>query len=223
MGRGRSIHIRGLLNLTSVLLMNKVALVVFLWTLLTFNVEAQESTQQRVKIGVPTALSGASSAWGNDIKNALTLMNERSGNRRYDLIFEDERCDNRTAVTVAHKLINIDKIKYALGFPCNSTLLATASIYSKSNVVVITSSATSGDVLNIGNSIFQLFPSDVLAADLLFTYIARTHRKIAILTEQNEYPVMMERSIRRANEKAGAPLKIVSEEFVHGQTDLTGW
>ncbi len=87
-------------------------------------------------------------------------------------------------------------------------------------MVVITSSATSGDVLNIGNSIFQLFPSDVLAADLLFTYISRTHRTIAILKEQNEYPVMMERSMRRANEKAGAPLKIVSEEFVHGQTDL---
>lgn len=135
---GCSIHVDGLLNLTSVSLMNRIALVVFLWALLTFSVEAQESTQQRIKIGVPTALSGSAAALGNDIKNALTLMNERYGNGRYELIFEDERCDNRVAVSVAQKLINIDKVKYALGFPCNGTLLATASIYSRARVLVVT-------------------------------------------------------------------------------------
>jgi branched-chain amino acid transport system substrate-binding protein len=200
--------------------MNRVALVFFLWALLTFNVEAQESTQQRIKIGVPTALSGSAAAFGNDIKNALTLMNEKHGNGKYDLIFEDEQCDNRVAVSVAQKLINIDKIKYALGFGCNSTLLATASIYSRAKVVVVTSSATSGDVENIGKGIFRLFPSDVAGADLLFKYMAARHKRIGILTEQNEYPVMMERSVRKANERAGKPIELSSEEFVHGESDF---
>jgi len=200
--------------------MNRVALVVFLWALLTFSVEAQESAQQRIKIGVPTALSGSAAAFGNDIKNALTLMNEKHGNGKYDLIFEDEQCDNRVAVSVAQKLINIDKIKYALGFPCNSTLLATASIYSRARVLVVTSSATSGDVENIGKGIFRLFPSDVAGADLLFKYMAARHKRIGILTELNQYPVMMERRVRKANEQAGRPIEFSSEEFINGNSDF---
>jgi branched-chain amino acid transport system substrate-binding protein len=200
--------------------MNRVALIIITWALLTFSVDAQESTQQRIKIGVPTALSGSSATFGNDTKNALILMNEKYGAGRYDLIFEDEQCDNRAAVSVAQKLINIDKVKYALGFPCNSTLLATASIYSRAKVVVVTSSATSGDVEDIGKGIFRLFPTDVAGAELLFKYMAARHKRIGILTEQNEYPVMMERSVRKANERAGKPIEFASEDFVHGATDF---
>jgi branched-chain amino acid transport system substrate-binding protein len=181
---------------------------------------AQDVAQPRIKIGVPTALSGSASPWGSDIRNALTIANEVHAGGRYELIFEDERCDNRTAVSVAHKLITIDKVRYALGFPCNSTLIATAPIYSKSGVVVITSAATSGDVPNVGEGIFQLFPSDVDAASLVSRHMAKANKRVGILTEQNEFTVMMDRGIRRENERAGKPLEIVSEEFVHGETDL---
>jgi ABC-type branched-subunit amino acid transport system substrate-binding protein len=87
-------------------------------------------------------------------------------------------------------------------------------------VLVITSSATSGDVLDIGKGIFRLFPADGEGAELLLRYIAQRYKKIGILTEQNEYPVMMERSFRRENEKRSKPLELVSAEFVHGETDL---
>lgn len=174
----------------------------------------------KLKVGVPTALTGEAAPFGMDIKNALTLMNERFGKAKYELIFEDERCENRAAVSVAHKLINIDKVKYALGFPCNGTMLTTASIYDRAGVLVLTSAATSGDVLDVGKSIFRLFPSDVAGATLLFDYMAKRHKKIAILTEQNEYSVMMARTIDKVNSSRNKPLDIISEEFVHGGTDL---
>ena len=174
---------------------------------------------EKLKIGVPTALTGEAAAFGMDIKNALTLMNERLGDK-YRLIFEDERCESRIAVAVAQKLINVDKVKYALGFPCNATMLATASLYDRAGVLVITSSATSGDVLDVGKNIFRLFPSDVGAATALFGYIVKRHKRIAVLTEQNEYPVMMERTIRAQNDKLGSPLEILTEAFIHGDTDL---
>lgn len=97
-----------------------------------------------VKVGVSTALTGEAAPFGMDIKNALTLVNNRIGKGRYQFIFEDEKCENRAAVSVAQKLINIDKIQYALGFPCNQTLLATANLYQRAKVLVVTSSATSG-------------------------------------------------------------------------------
>lgn len=191
--------------------------VVFISALLFF---VNNASADKLKIGVPTALTGEATPFGMDIKNALTLMDERFGGGKYELIFEDERCENRAAVSVAQKLINIDKVKYALGFPCNSTMLATASIYDRAGVLVITSSATSGDVLDVGKSIFRLFPSDVVGATLLFDYMAKRHKKIAILTEQNEYPVMMARTIKKENERRNNPVEIVFEEFIHGESDL---
>ena len=142
--------------------------VMFLSAVLFFS---HNASADKLKVGVPTALTGEAAPFGMDIKNALTLMDERFGGGKYELIFEDERCENRAAVSVAQKLINIDKVKYALGFPCNSTMLSTASIYDRAGVLVITSSATSGDVLDVGKSIFRLFPSDVAGATLLFDYI----------------------------------------------------
>lgn len=176
--------------------------------------------QEKLKIGVPTALTGDAASFGLDIKNALTLMNDKFGNSRYELLFDDEKCTNSEAVTVAQRLINVEHVRYALGFPCNQSLLATASIYDRAGVTVITSSATSGDVLDIGSHIFRLFPSDVGGAELLYKYIGPRHRHLAIITEQTEYPVLMDRSIRKANSDSQGALKISSYEFIHGSTDL---
>ncbi|MBN8551186.1 MAG: ABC transporter substrate-binding protein, partial [Deltaproteobacteria bacterium] len=173
-----------------------------------------------LKVGVPTALTGDAAAFGQDIKNALTLANEELGQGKYELIFEDERCTNKDAASIAHKLIDIDKVKYALGFPCNGTLLATAPLYEKAGVLVITSSATSGDVVDIGKQIFRLFPSDTGCSRALQAFAGARNKKIAIITEQNEYPVMMERSFIAFNKASANPLEVKTFEFMHGSSDL---
>ena len=99
-------------------------------------------------------------------------------------------------------------------------MLAAAAVYDRAGTVAISSSATSGDKLDIGKSIFRLFPSDVDAAKLLFEHIVKRHKKIAILTEQNEYPALMERTMRKQNEARAQPIEILFEEFVHGGRDL---
>lgn len=173
-----------------------------------------------IKIGVPSALTGDAASFGQDLKNALTLANETLGGGRYELIFEDERCTNKDAASIAHKLIDVDKVRYALGFPCNGTLLATAPIYDRAGVLVITASATSGDVLDLGQNIFRLFPSDTGCSRALQTYVSKKNKKIAIITEQNEYPVMMERSFTAYNSASAKPLEIRSFDFMHGSSDF---
>ena len=181
---------------------------------------AVSASADPIKIGVPTALTGDAAAFGQDLKNALTLANETFGAGKYELLFEDERCINKDAATVAHKLIDVDKVKYALGFPCNSTLLATAPLYERAGVLVITASATSGDVQDIGKNIFRLFPSDTGCSKALQEYVGVRNKKIAIITEQNEYPVMMERSFVTFNAASAKPLEVKSFEFMHGSSDL---
>jgi ABC-type branched-subunit amino acid transport system substrate-binding protein len=200
--------------LTKVLIMATACLAV------SSSVHADDrAPSERIKVGVSTALTGDAAAFGIDIKNALTLMNDLNPLRKYELIFEDEKCDNRAAVSAANSLIHIHKVRYALGFPCVSTLLATARLYSTAGVLIIASTSV-GDVEDVGPGIFRLFPSDVGGAEKLYAYMAVRHKRIGILTEQNEYPVMMERTTRLANERTSNPLELVSDEFIHGDTDL---
>ena len=183
-------------------------------------VYADSPTYSPIKVGVATALTGDAAAFGHDIKNALSLANEVIGGGKYELIFEDEQCDNTTAVSVAQKFINLHKVSAVLGFPCNATLLATAPLYERAQTLVVSSSGNSGDVVDIGKFIIRLFPSDGLGSELLFDFIKPKHSRIAIFTEQNEYPVMVERTFRAANQRSNGPLELLSYDFVHGDTDL---
>ncbi len=71
-----SIHVGRLLNFTSVSPMNRFALVVLLWALLTFSVAAQESTQQRIKIGVVYGFTGAAQVWSEYGRMGLELARD---------------------------------------------------------------------------------------------------------------------------------------------------
>jgi len=56
--------------------MNRVALITIMWALLTFSVEAQESTQQRIKIGVVYGFTGAAQVWSEYGRMGLELAQD---------------------------------------------------------------------------------------------------------------------------------------------------
>lgn len=199
--------------------MKRLQLIVLLCVVAVLRTSSNVSAEP-IPIGISTALTGDAVQFGEDIKNGIVLANDLLGQGRYRLIIEDEKCENKDALSVANKLIHVDNVKYVLGFPCNSTLLTTAPVYDRANVTVITASGNSGDVLDVGSHIFRLFPADSGCADVLYRSVAKEHRQLTILTEQNEYPVMMERTIRKLNSSESKPLKLESIEYSHGQTDL---
>ncbi len=111
----------GLLNLTSASLMNRIAFVVFFWALLTFNVEAQEPTQQRIKIGVVYGFTGAAQVWSEYGRMGLELAQEEINSaggirgKKLELIFEDSKSNPAQSVAAYRKLVTIDKVKIVLG------------------------------------------------------------------------------------------------------------
>jgi branched-chain amino acid transport system substrate-binding protein len=120
---------------------------------LAFTTSVLAQAQKEIKVGVSLALSGVGAPMSLDVKDGLLFSNSHYFQNKYKLIFEDDQCDNAQAITVAQKLINLDKVKYALGFLCNTTLLATAPIYRRAGTLVITAGASSGDQKGIGDKI----------------------------------------------------------------------
>ena len=173
-----------------------------------------------IKLGVPVALTGDLAQGGNDIKNALILANELIGRGKYELLFQDDQCSNKEALSISQRFIQQEKVRYTIGFMCNQTLIATAPVSDRSGVYVFSSSGTSGDVKSLGKRNFRFFPPDHIGAERLFRYIKPRHKHVVIISEQTEYTEMMERSFKRFNEESGRPLKIDTEQFASSVGDF---
>jgi ABC-type branched-subunit amino acid transport system substrate-binding protein len=193
----------------------------FLILLLLFWVEAGRcaGSQEQVVIGVSVPLSGEVSPGGNDTRDALAFANEYYFGGKYRFIVEDDQCDKKQGLTIAQKLIALDKVRYVLGIFCNAVLLTAAPVYERAGVVVIATGATSGDVRLGGSRIFRPYPADNIGGEVLYDYISLHHSKVGILTQLDEYTELMARTMLRKNGQAHNKLKLFSEELSAGVQD----
>jgi len=101
--------------------MNRVALLVFFWSLLTVNIQAEEPTQHPIEIGVVYGLTGAAQVWGQYGRMGLELaqdeINSAGGvrGRPIKLIFEDSKSNPTQAVAAYRKLSHVNKTKIVIG------------------------------------------------------------------------------------------------------------
>jgi len=181
---------------------------------------ADDGKKQTIEIGVSTALSGNMAPFGTDIKNALILANDLYGHGKYHLIFEDDQCDNQQAVSIAHKLSDIQNVKYVLGHACNGTLIASLPIYRAAGAMILSSFATTGDIRDVGSKSFRLFPPDQLGAIRLFDYAAPRFKTVAFLTSEDDYTELMERWFRKTAKDRNSSMTIVSDSLGRGQSDF---
>ena len=135
-------------------------------------------------LGVSAPLSGGGAGWGNDFKNVLTFASDKLAPGQYTLVFEDDRCENKSALSVARKFTHFNKVKQVFIF-CGQAAMATAHVYRSSGVTVMTPLATPSRISEFG--VFRTGLSDALAARKLAKYIARRHTAISVMTEEDDY------------------------------------
>lgn len=175
--------------------------------------------ETRTPLGLSAPLSGDATAWGNDLKNVLKFANEKIAGGKYSLVIEDDRCDPKTAVSIAHKLAKVSKVP-AVFTVCGAVTLAAGPVYDKAGTVVMAPLATPSMISNLGERIFRASLSDAIAASALADAVRSAHTKVGILTEQNAYSEGFANDFRKRAGQIG--LEVVSEDFQSGDTDLKG-
>ena len=173
------------------------------------------SEDQKIRVGVSIPLSGDASVYGDDIKRVLTFANSQVFANRYEFVFEDDKCTGKDGVTVAHKLVSVDKVKYVLGFACSGTLLAAAPIYERGQVLAIGTMTTSPDISKAGQYIFRTVPSDELAAKVLGEFIAKSNKHLAVISEESDYCESLLKQLEQ-----NKALKVSVEHYKSGESDF---
>ena len=178
---------------------------------------------EAIRIGVSTALTGPSATYGLDVRDGLLFANAKLAQGKYEFIFEDDKCVNREAVGIAHKFVDLDKLKYVIGLACSGTAIAATPLYEKGRVVTIlplTSSPRLPRVTNAGEFIFRTFPNMKTGTELLAHYIEKRHAMFGILSEETDYAQDLKRLLLEAV-RDNAPLKTSVEDFVPDTVDFT--
>ena len=146
------------------------------------------AADSKVTLGVSAPLTGPAAAWGADLKNVITFANEKLADGKYTLRFEDDKCTPKEAVTVAHKLIQTDKVS-GVFLVCGGTVLGSAPIYDRANVILMAPLATPPAISKAGEYVFRAGISDSHSARLLAETISRRFKSAGVFTELDEYSV----------------------------------
>jgi branched-chain amino acid transport system substrate-binding protein len=127
--------------------MNRVALVIITWALLTLNIQAQESARQRITIGVVYGFTGAAQVWSDYGRMGLELAQDeinRAGGingKSIELIFEDSNSNPTQSVAAYRKLVTVDHVKIVIGNIWAFITNPLIPLAAKDNVILVSPTA----------------------------------------------------------------------------------
>ena len=169
------------------------------------------SAENRLQIGATSALTGPASTYGTDIKNLLLFANHELAKDKYEIVIEDDRCNPKEAVTIAHRFVSVNKLPYIIGFPCSGTSLAVAPILEKSKVVLMTYGSAPA-ISHAGDYIFRTRASDEFGLKLLYEHFKSTHRRLGVIVEQTDYAVDTAKTFQKLNNTN--TIELIEENYI---------
>lgn len=174
---------------------------------------------QGIKVGVSIPLSGEAATYGADLKNAIQFAHETLAPNSYQLIFEDDKCSGKDAVSIAHRFKEIERVKFVLGPVCSGGALSAAPIYEAAAIPAIALGASAPALSQAGAHIFRMGPNDIQTGEALFRYIvSQGHKVLAVLSEETDYCQGLKQAVGAGADKA--PIKMVYEDFTPGSGDF---
>ena len=144
-----------------------------------------------IKVGVLVSRTGVMADIGAEgehgFRLAMETLKSRFDNERYrvEFVFEDTRSSPDAAATAANKLINSDHVDVLVGDLTSTVTLAAAPIAQNAKIPLITPSATSDKVTQVGDYIFRACYVDSFQGIAMANYAYDTlkARKAALLVD----------------------------------------
>jgi len=169
-----------------------LTLVVFLTLslLLTPGCKEKKEEQKVIKIGAILPLTGGLAFLGKPEQVALQIAaNEvnSTGKLKVEIIFGDSKGDPKEGVTLANKMINIDKVN-AIITSTSGVSMAVAPIVSQ-NKILNFSGCTAPEVVSQGKTVFRLFINANEEARILGNYILKYYKNVAGIVINNRGPL----------------------------------
>ncbi|WKZ57321.1 MAG: ABC transporter substrate-binding protein [Bdellovibrionota bacterium] len=177
------------------------------WLLLTvFIAPALGQDEKKIRVGVPTILSGDLAVLGQNIERTVRSYEKRYLRHPIAFVVEDARKSSLDGLRAYQRLINVEKVHMIIGGTSSNGTIAGAPLVNTSKTVLITPLTGGSNIDKAGPFVFRIGNSDVLngyqQADIL---IEQGVRRVALFTELTEYTQDIAKFFReRFTEKGGS-------------------
>lgn len=178
-----------------------------------------------IKIGFVGPLSGDTASYGEPIKNGVQLavdeINKAGGvnGRQIEVIYEDGKCDGQDAASATQKLVNVDGVKYIIGGMCSDEAFSMVPIITAAKVVELTPGASAPKLSGSSPYFLRNNPNDNEPGTVLADYLAKSFKKIAIISENTDYAQGIKTVFVNEIQKDGASI-VSAEDYNTGTTDF---
>jgi len=146
-----------------------------------------------IKIGFIGPLTGDGAPYGEAARGGLQIaldeINDNGGinGRMISIIYEDGECNNKSAVSAAQKLVNVDKVKIIIGGLCSGETLSIAPITEAAKIILFSPGSSAPSITSAGDYVFRNHVSDNYGGEFLAGVVAKNRSRIAIFSESTDY------------------------------------
>lgn len=127
----------------------------------------KQPESKEIKIGAILPLTGDGALYGQMARKAIELAVEEinakkgTGGKRFSVIYEDSQLKPNLAVNAVTKLITVNKVLAIIGPMASNEFIPVIPITQKYKVPVISPSATSHEITELGSYKFRTIVSDI--------------------------------------------------------------
>ena len=210
-----------------ILFVVSVAVILFGFLIYRHKAVTPISTIQLVKpiinVGASLPLSGPSASIGERVKTGFNIAVEEV-NKEYPftikLIYEDDKGNSTTAVSVANKLISVDGVKIIVGEVKSDPLLAIAPITEVNKILVFSATAGAESISQAGDYVFRNIEKPIAHGEGMADFlVSKNIKKIAIFSAQASNAKGYAKHLREQFEKRAGVI-VYSVDYNQDQTDF---
>lgn len=170
-----------------------VIIVVILVMVILLN-GSRKSSGNVIKIGYYGPFTGpVAGDTGADIANGWKMAVEDNhviGDKKVEVIYEDDGCDPQKATSAATKLLNVDKVDVLVSGVCSGSTLAGVPLAEARKKILFTPVSTTPKLTDAGDYVFRTSASSVKTAEAASSLLDRLgYKKVAILYEVADFTV----------------------------------
>jgi len=180
-----------------------------------------------ISIGACLPLTGEVASYGikaqRGIEIAIEEVNSSGGihGKKVKVIFEDDKNDPKTGVSIITKFSTIDKLPAVIGSAGSTVTLAMTPIANQNRIVLISPISSSVELSQKGGPyFFRVCPADDAQARILAEWVSeRGHKGVALIYTNNSWGKPLAESFKKYFEMSGGRIS-VSEGVEEKTTDL---
>lgn len=171
--------------------------------------KSKKTTEPETNIAVVLPLTGRYSTSGNQLLDGIKYAFESSRNqikKRVNIIIVDTESNVQSGLTNLKQVLGMQNIAAVIGPLTSDMAISMAPLCEYANVPLIAPTATADNLINMGNSIFQLNPEQQQRAATIADYATDSlaHSRFAVVAPTTSYGIEITDAFTRSVEKNGA-------------------